>query len=148
VKHHSELIAQLLREGRIVLKEKYEGKKVVVYHDSCYLGRYNGIYDQPREVISRAPGVILSEMERNREKGFCCGAGGARMWMEEHLGRRINEIRTEQALEKNPSVICTACPFCLTMLDDGVKAKDMENPIPVMDIAELLEKAISRGEIK
>lgn len=147
VKHHSELIAQLLTEGRLVLNGKPE-ERVVVYHDSCYLGRYNDVFDPPREIISKIPGSILKEMEKNRDRGFCCGAGGARMWMEEHLGSRINEMRTEQALDLKPSVICTACPFCLTMIEDGIKAKEMEQPTPVLDIAEIVEKTISNPETK
>lgn len=147
VKHHSELIAQLLAEGKLVLNGKPE-ERAVVYHDSCYLGRYNDVFDPPREIISKIPGSILKEMERNRDRGFCCGAGGARMWMEEHQGSRINEMRTEQALELEPSVICTACPFCLTMIEDGIKAKEMEQPTPVLDIAEIVEKMISKPEPK
>jgi Fe-S oxidoreductase len=147
VKHHSELIAQLLTEGRLVLNGKPE-ERVVVYHDSCYLGRYNDVFDPPREIISKIPGSILKEMEKNRDRGFCCGAGGARMWMEEHLGSRINEMRTEQALDLKPSVICTACPFCLTMIEDGIKTKEMEQPTPVLDIAEIVEKTISNPETK
>jgi Fe-S oxidoreductase/nitrate reductase gamma subunit len=143
VKHHSELIAELLAEGKLVLDAGAE-ERAIVYHDSCYLGRYNDIYDQPREILSKIPGASIREMERNRERGFCCGAGGARMWMEEHLGNRINEMRTDQALETKPSVICTACPFCLTMIEDGIKAKDMETPTPTMDIAELIEQLLKR----
>jgi Fe-S oxidoreductase len=141
VKHHTEFIAELLAGGRLPLGAE-PLDLTVVYHDSCYLGRYNELYDAPREVLTRLPATVLKEMERNRDRGFCCGAGGARMWMEEHHGRRINEMRTEQALEVEPSLICSACPFCLTMLEDGIKAKDMETPTPVLDIAEIVERAI------
>lgn len=147
VKHHTELIAQLLADGRLFLNDKQTESKVV-YHDSCYLGRYNDVYDPPRAVLSKIPGTSLKEMERNRQRGFCCGAGGARMWMEEHLGQRINEMRTEQALQVDPSIICTACPFCLTMLEDGIKAKDMETPTPVLDIAEIVERAILARDVE
>lgn len=142
VKHHTELIAQLLEEERLIIPPSGQGMRLV-YHDSCYLGRYNDVYDAPRKILSKLPGASLHEMSRNRQRAFCCGAGGARMWMEEHHGRRINEMRTEQALELSPSTICTACPFCMTMIEDGIKAKDMETPVPVLDIAEIIEKAIA-----
>jgi len=147
VKHHTELIAQLLEEERLVVPAKGEVLRLV-YHDSCYLGRYNDLYEAPRKVLSRIPNASLREMNRNRNRAFCCGAGGARMWMEEHHGRRINEMRTEQALEVQPSVICTACPFCMTMMEDGIKAKDMETPVPVLDIAEIVERAIASGGVR
>ncbi len=142
VRHHTELIAQLLEEERLIIPPSGKGMRLV-YHDSCYLGRYNDVYDAPRRILSKLPGASLHEMIRNRHRAFCCGAGGARMWMEEHHGRRINEMRTEQALELNPSAICTACPFCMTMMEDGIKAKDMETPVPVLDIAEVVERAMA-----
>jgi Fe-S oxidoreductase len=147
VMHHTEFIAQLLADGRLSLP-RGGAELSVVYHDSCYLGRYNDLYATPRDLLSKVPGVVLKEMERNRHRAFCCGAGGARMWMEEHLGKRINEMRTEQALEMQPSVICTACPFCMTMLEDGIKAKEMEMPVPVLDIAEILERVMPGREEK
>ena len=109
---------------------------------SCYLGRYNDVYDPPREILKGIPGVKLVEMERNRQDGMCCGAGGGLMWMEEHVGNRINVARTEQALETNASVISSGCPYCLTMLSDGTKAKEVEDQVGTYDIAELLERAV------
>ncbi|WP_374724188.1 heterodisulfide reductase-related iron-sulfur binding cluster [Calidifontibacillus erzurumensis] len=144
VYHHTEVLAQLIKEGR--LKPKYELDETITFHDSCYLGRYNEIYDQPREILRSIPGVKLVEMERNRETGMCCGAGGGLMWMEEHVGNRINVARTEQALEVNPTVISSGCPYCLTMLSDGTKAKEVEDKVKTYDIAELLEMAVYRKE--
>jgi Fe-S oxidoreductase len=144
VYHHTEVLAQLLKAGR--LQPKYELDETITFHDSCYLGRYNEIYDQPREILRAIPGVNLVEMERNRENGMCCGAGGGLMWMEEHVGTRINVTRTEQALEVNPSVISSGCPYCLTMLSDGTKAKEMEDKVKTYDVAELLEMAVYRKE--
>ncbi|MGG5255226.1 heterodisulfide reductase-related iron-sulfur binding cluster [Neobacillus sp. SM06] len=140
VYHHTELLAKLLKEGRLV--PKYEVKETITFHDSCYLGRYNGVYDQPRDILKAIPGVKLVEMERNRETAMCCGAGGGLMWMEEETGHRINIARTEQALAVNPTVISSACPYCLTMLSDGTKAKEVEEQVRTYDVAELLERAV------
>jgi len=140
VYHHTELLHQLLQEGRLV--PKYEVNETITFHDSCYLGRYNDVYDPPREILKSLPGVKLVEMERNRETGMCCGAGGGLMWMEEDTGQRINVARTEQALAVNPSVISSGCPYCLTMLSDGTKAKEVEDTVKTYDVAELLEKAV------
>lgn len=140
VYHHTELLHQLLQDGRLV--PKYEVKETITFHDSCYLGRYNDVYDPPREILKSLPGVKLVEMERNRETGMCCGAGGGLMWMEEDTGHRINVARTEQALAVNPSVISSGCPYCLTMLSDGTKAKEVEDIVKTYDVAELLEKAV------
>ncbi|WP_307331127.1 (Fe-S)-binding protein [Evansella vedderi] len=140
VYHHTELIFKWLQEGRI--KPEKEVNETIVYHDSCYLGRYNDVYDAPREILKAIPGVNLVEMERNRENGMCCGAGGGMMWMEEDTGTRVNEARTEQALSVSPSVIGSACPYCLTMLSDGTKAKEVEDDVKTLDIAEILEKSL------
>ncbi|SFB03484.1 MULTISPECIES: 4Fe-4S dicluster domain-containing protein [unclassified Bacillus (in: firmicutes)] len=140
VYHHTELLADLVKQGRLV--PKYEVNETITFHDSCYLGRYNEVYDQPRDVLRAIPGVKLVEMERKRETGMCCGAGGGLMWMEEETGHRINVARTEQALEVNPSVISSGCPYCLTMLSDGTKAKEVEETVSTLDIAELLEKSV------
>ncbi|KAA0546166.1 (Fe-S)-binding protein [Bacillus sp. BGMRC 2118] len=145
VYHHTELLAQLVAEGR--LKPKFEVNEKVTFHDSCYLGRYNEVYDPPREILKAIPGVKLIEMERNRETGMCCGAGGGLMWMEEHSGTRINVARTEQALAVNPSVISSGCPYCLTMISDGTKAKEVEETVQTLDVVEILEKAVC-GETK
>lgn len=143
VYHHSELLAKLVKEGRLV--PKYEVKETVTFHDSCYLGRYNEVYDPPRAILRSIPGVTLVEMERNRERGMCCGAGGGLMWMEEETGHRINVTRTEQALAVNPTVISSGCPYCLTMLSDGTKAKEVEEQVRTYDIAELLAKSVCGG---
>ncbi|WP_062110685.1 4Fe-4S dicluster domain-containing protein [Bacillus niameyensis] len=140
VYHHSELLYELLKEGR--LQPKYAVEEKITFHDSCYLGRYNDVYDPPREILKAIPGVKLVEMERNRENGMCCGAGGGLMWMEEDTGERINVARTEQALAVEPSVISSGCPYCLTMISDGTKAKEVEDIISTYDIAELLEKSV------
>jgi Fe-S oxidoreductase len=140
VYHHTELIDQWIKEGRIT--PKFEVSERITYHDSCYLGRYNDVYDAPREILQSLPGVELVEMERNRENAMCCGAGGGLMWMEDRAGSRINVARTEQALAVNPTVISSACPYCLTMMSDGTKAKEVEDQVHTYDIVELVEQAI------
>jgi Fe-S oxidoreductase len=138
--HHSELLFQWIREGRI--QPTYEVNEQIVYHDSCYLGRYNDVYDPPREILKAIPGVELVEMERNRENGMCCGAGGGMMWMEEDTGTRVNIARTEQALATSSSMIGSACPYCLTMMSDGTKAKEAEEDVQTLDVAEILERSL------
>lgn len=140
VLHHTELLDQLIREGK--LRPKHAVNERITYHDSCYLGRYNNVYEQPRNVLRAIRGVELVEMERNRENGMCCGAGGGMMWMEETSGKRVNVARTEQALLTNPTVISSACPFCLTMMEDGTKMKEAEDRVKARDIAEILEQAV------
>ncbi len=140
VYHHTELLASLVKEGKLV--PKHEVKETITFHDSCYLGRYNEVYEPPREILKAIPGVKLVEMNRNRETGMCCGAGGGLMWMEEDAGSRVNVARTNQALEVNPTVISSGCPYCLTMLSDGTKAKEVEETVSTYDVAELLEKAV------
>lgn len=140
VLHHTELLDRLVKEGR--LTPTYEVPETITYHDSCYLGRYNDVYDQPRDVLRAIPGVKLTEMQRSRENGMCCGAGGGRMWMEEDEGKRVNLARTEQALAVNPTMISSACPYCLTMLEDGTKEKEVEESVKTRDIAEILELSV------
>ncbi|OOC59346.1 (Fe-S)-binding protein [Paenibacillus ihbetae] len=140
VLHHTELLDQLVKEGRLTPKHPIREK--ITYHDSCYLGRYNDVYDQPRNVLRAIPGVELLEMERTRENGMCCGAGGGQMWMEEDAGKRVNLARTEQALAVSPTMISSACPYCLTMLEDGTKLKEVEDSVRTRDIAEILELSV------
>ena len=144
--HHSELLYELVQTGK--LKPKYPVNETITFHDSCYLGRYNDVYDPPREILKSIPGVKLVEMKRNRENGMCCGAGGGLMWMEEHVGTRVNVERTEQALAVNPSMISAGCPYCLTMLSDGTKAKEVDDQVGTYDIAEILEKSIFGSDVK
>jgi Fe-S oxidoreductase len=138
VVHHSEFLSDLLEEGKLKLKKTANNPFKVAYHDSCYLGRYNGIYDEPREVIEGIPGLKVIEPRRNQDKGFCCGAGGGQMFMEETVGKRVNIERTEELLESSPDAIALNCPFCMTMITDGVKAKDMDEKVRVLDISEIL----------
>lgn len=138
--HHTEILYMLVKEGK--LKPKHPVNERITFHDSCYLGRYNGVYEQPREILKSIPGVTLVEMERNRETAMCCGAGGGRMWMEEHTGHRVNVARAEQALGVNPTVISAGCPYCITMISDGTKAKEVEDKVATLDVAELLEKSV------
>ena len=134
--HHSELLAGWCEEGRLVRSPEALGR--VCFHDSCYLGRYQDVYEAPRAVVRAAGGSVV-EMERNRRASFCCGAGGGRMWLEESAGARINEARCAQALDTDPDLLATSCPFCLTMLADGMVSADSD--VPVRDIAELLAGA-------
>jgi len=140
VVHHTEMLYDLVVQGK--LKPEHAIDETITFHDSCYLGRYNDVYDPPREILKAIPGVNLVEMKRNREDGMCCGAGGGLMWMEEDTGHRINVARTEQALEVSPGIISSGCPYCLTMLSDGTKAKEVEESVGTYDIAELLERSI------
>lgn len=140
VVHHTQYLLELVSSGRLKV-QKPLGKRIT-YHDSCYLGRYNDIYREPRQLLQAAGGTQVLEMERHHNRSFCCGAGGGRMWLEEREGQRINIMRTEQALATNPEVVCTACPFCLTMLGDGLKDKGLEEQVAAMDIAEILAGAV------
>jgi Fe-S oxidoreductase len=140
--HHSTFIERLLEDDRVPLDTDEGRRLTVAYHDSCYLGRYNDIYDAPRESIRRAlPVVDLVEPKRNRDRGLCCGAGGGRMWMEERQGKRINAERTEELLATGADTIAVACPFCMTMISDGVKAAQAD--VPVLDIAEVVAGRLS-----
>ena len=140
VQHHTEFIKELLDSGRI--KPTKELLERATYHDSCYLGRSNDIYDAPRSALESIPGLDIVEMDRSRSKGFCCGAGGGQMWMEEKKGKRINIERTEEALATGSSVVASACPYCMTMLTDGVKAKGESDKVQVRDIAEIVLDAV------
>ena len=139
VVHHTEFLAGLLRAGRLKVRGNIDD--ATTFHDSCYLGRYNDIYEAPRALLETT-GAKLMEMPRSRDRGFCCGAGGARMFMEETAGKRVNIERTEEALRLHPKTIATACPFCMTMMTDGIKAKDAEAAAQVRDVAEVLADAL------
>jgi Fe-S oxidoreductase len=141
VLHHTQLLADLIRMGRIQPKRPLAS--AVTYHDPCYLGRYNGVYEAPRDVI-RACARDMREMSRCRDRAFCCGAGGGLMWMEE-LGERINHKRAEHALETGAKAVVVSCPFCLIMFEDGIKAQAAGRSVEALDIAELLERAVSEG---
>jgi len=137
VVHAAELVAQLIAQGRLQVPPGF-GKKTV-YHDSCYYGRFNEIYDEPRTVLART-GAQVQEMRRHKQFGMCCGAGGGRMWIEEDPDKRVNLLRTAQALETNPEVIAVSCPFCMTMLSDGIKAKELEDKVQTLDVMEIVAK--------
>jgi Fe-S oxidoreductase len=144
--HHAELLSHLVATGRLVPGVAYQG--TVTYHDPCYLGRHNRIFDEPRNVLDAIEGVTTVEMGRCRERGFCCGAGGARMWMEENIGRRVNMDRTHEALGTGADVISTACPFCMIMLDDAVKANGKADEVSVLDISQLVERSLGADKTK
>ncbi|WP_415937944.1 (Fe-S)-binding protein [Streptomyces sp. 039-1] len=138
--HHTQLLQHLIDEGKLLPVTPVEG--LITYHDPCYLGRHNKIYTPPREIMSAVPGLRQQEMHRHKERGFCCGAGGARMWMEERIGKRINNERVDEALSLNPDIVSTACPFCLVMLTDSVNGKKNDGKakesVQVVDVAQLL----------
>ncbi|MFI1173890.1 (Fe-S)-binding protein [Streptomyces melanogenes] len=138
--HHTQLLQHLIDEGKLIPVTPVEG--LITYHDPCYLGRHNKVYTPPREIMSAVPGLRQQEMHRHKERGFCCGAGGARMWMEERIGKRINNERVDEALSLNPDIVSTACPFCLVMLTDSVNGKkndgQAKESIQVVDVAQLL----------
>jgi Fe-S oxidoreductase/nitrate reductase gamma subunit len=139
--HHTELLADMSKAGKLKLHGA-EDLGNVVFHDSCYLGRYNEIYEAPRSVVASVTGRAPTEMERRRNKSFCCGAGGGRMWMEESTGKRINVARVEEALNKDPRTICVCCPYCMTMFEDGLKDKKADDRVQVLDLAEIVAQAL------
>jgi Fe-S oxidoreductase len=136
VVHHTEFLLHLIKEGKLKITKGEAAK--LTFHDSCYLGRYNDIYDQPRKIFETIPDLQTAEMKRSKSKGFCCGAGGGRMWMEESADKRVNVKRTEEALALKPDIIGTACPFCMTMLEDGLKEKEATDVVKVRDLAEIV----------
>ncbi|MGI5490125.1 (Fe-S)-binding protein [Microtetraspora malaysiensis] len=147
VVHHTQLLAHLVEEGRLTPITPIEEK--ITYHDPCFLGRHNKVYAQPRDIMAKVPGVQAQEMHRCKDRGFCCGAGGARMWMEERLGKRINTERVDEALTTDPDTVSTACPFCLVMLGDAINEKknsgEAKETLEVVDVAQLLIKSV-KGE--
>jgi Fe-S oxidoreductase len=143
--HHTQLLARLVEQGRLTPTTRIEEK--LTYHDPCFLGRHNKVFTPPRQILDAVPGVQAEEMHRCKNRGFCCGAGGARMWMEERIGKRINTERIEEALALDPDTISTACPYCLVMLGDAVNAKkasgEAKETVEVVDVAQLLARSIT-----
>lgn len=139
VYHHSTFLKKLIDEGKLKISKAMQKK--MTYHDPCYMGRYNASFDEPRQILKQIPGAQVSEMRRIKKKGFCCGAGGGRMWLEEKRGSRININRVEEALETTPQAIVSSCPFCLTMITDGLNAKNREKEVSAVDLAEILEQS-------
>jgi Fe-S oxidoreductase len=138
--HYTQFLAESLAQGKLKLSKPID--KLITYHDSCYLGRGNEVYEAPRKILYSIPGLKLVEMKRHRNHSFCCGAGGGRMWMEERIGRRINQMRTEQALQTKATLLGTACPYCLTMLGDGIKDLNQGERIAAFDLSELVERSL------
>ena len=136
--HHTEFIDQLVKAGKIKLKQSLAG--ALTYHDPCYLGRYNNIYDEPRSILQSVSNGVFKELERHGRESFCCGAGGGRMWMEETIGKRIYQERSEEIVRQKVSSVAVGCPFCLTMIEDGMKELGKEEQIKTLDIAEIVEK--------
>ena len=134
--HHSDFISQLIQEGRIRIRKSLAG--VLTYHDPCYLGRYNEIYDAPRSILGSLSNQGLSELPRHGTESFCCGAGGGRMWMEEPIGTRINVERSREIVGENAQTVAVGCPFCLTMIEDGMKELNKDEEVKTRDIAELV----------
>jgi Fe-S oxidoreductase len=147
VVHHSQLIAHLIAEGK--LKPEQPVAKSFTYHDSCYLGRWNNEYDAPREIleaVAKTDSGKVVEMERSKQYGFCCGGGGGRMWMEEHIGTRVNNNRADEVLATGAEVAAVACPFCTIMITDGVKARNAEEKVQILDVAEVIAKSLKRKQ--
>ena len=140
VMHHTQIIADLLRQGRLKLAGQKDDR--IVFHDSCYLGRYNGIYQEPRDVLAAATGERTAGDARSREGSFCCGAGGGRMWMDEDIGNATYRERTGEALQLDPTIISVACPYCMIMLEDGLRDEGKTGTVKVKDVAEIVAAAM------
>jgi Fe-S oxidoreductase len=136
--HHAQFIDGLVKSGRITLNKSFEGS--LTYHDPCYLGRYNSVYDEPRSILNSVSKEELKELDRHGRESFCCGAGGGRMWMEETIGKRINVERAEEIVRQQVDNVAVACPFCLTMIEDGMKELGKEETIKTQDICEIVAK--------
>jgi Fe-S oxidoreductase len=145
VVHHSVFLRELIASGRLRVLDDAPARTVTL-HDSCYLARYNGVIDAPRDVLGAVAGVELVELEKRGRQTFCCGAGGGRMWMEETRGTRINASRTAQVLASGADTLATECPFCMTMLKDGLEEADNPRGVRAVDIAELLAESVVPGE--
>src|SRR6266581_1913392 len=141
VVHHTVFIDRLIADEKIKLPEGFDQRKLT-YHDPCYIGRYNDVYDEPRRVLTVLNSNGVTEMRRNRNKSFCCGGGGGRAWMEEKIGKRVNQTRVSEALETGAEVLAAACPFCITMFDDGIKGVEAEDKMKIEDISEIVARAI------
>src|SRR5262249_9808972 len=143
--HHTQLLSRLVDEGKLTPVNPIDEK--LTYHDPCFLGRHNRVFTPPRHLMEKVPGVQAQEMHRCKERGFCCGAGGARMWMEERIGKRINIERIEEALGTDPDTISTGCPYCLVMLGDAIAAKkssgEAKESLEVVDVAQLLARSVA-----
>ncbi|MDZ7664027.1 MAG: (Fe-S)-binding protein [Desulfotignum sp.] len=139
--HHTDFINQLIADGKIRMNKSLDG--ALTYHDPCYLGRYNEIYDAPRNVLNNLSNQGLCELPRHGTESFCCGAGSERMWMEETIGSRINVERSKEIVEQNAETVAVGCPFCLTMLEDGMKELDKDEQIKTRDIAELVAEHLA-----
>ncbi len=143
VQHHTQLLSELMKDKRIPLDDKKKIEEEITFHDPCYLGRYNDKYDEPRDTLIQLPGLNkLNEMPRNKKTSMCCGAGGGRMWMEEHIGDRINTVRTQEAIDTGAKTVAVGCPFCMTMITDGTKALGQEDDVKVKDVAELVAECL------
>ncbi|MCP4670077.1 MAG: (Fe-S)-binding protein, partial [Desulfobacula sp.] len=134
--HHTQFINDLISQGKITLNKSLQG--TLTYHDPCYLGRYNSTYDQPRSILNGLSKQGVKELDRHGKESFCCGAGGGRMWLEENIGKRINVERAEEIVDNKAKTVAVACPFCLTMVEDGMKELEQEEEIKTLDIAELV----------
>jgi Fe-S oxidoreductase len=141
VVHHTKFIEQLIATGKLQLPAGFDTRRLT-YHDPCYIGRYNDIYDEPRQILNVINRNGITEMRRNRNRSFCCGGGGGRVWMEEKIGARVNQTRVQEALNTHAEVLAAACPFCITMFEDGIRGKNVEERLHVEDIAEILAKAL------
>jgi Fe-S oxidoreductase len=139
--HHTQFIMDLIKDGKLSLKDSTTDIESLTYHDSCYMGRYNNVYDEPRNSLLSVPGMKIKEAGRNKDKGLCCGAGGGQMFLEETQGKRVNIERTEELLETGAKTIAVNCPFCMTMISDGVKAKDVED-VKVKDVSEIILESL------